>query len=107
MREPIDQYIIDKVIEIRKKLKITQLQLAFALGYKSVGYIGAIESLNPKRVECYNTKQLNKIAVFLKCSPKDFWPEEPISSYTSERLEKKLQKQRVYKKKTSKTVKAT
>lgn len=85
MREPIDQYIIDRVREIRTKKKISQATLAYELGFDSVAYIGAIESMNPERSECYNSKQLNKIAKILKCSPKDFWPDLPLITYTSPR----------------------
>lgn len=86
MREPIDQFIIDKVRELRIRKKISQATLAYELGFDSVAYIGAIESVNPIRSECYNSKQLNKIAKVLSCSPKDFWPEEPIFEYTSPRI---------------------
>lgn len=85
MREPIDQYIIDRVREIRIKKKISQATLAFELGFNSIAYIGAIESINAERTECYNIKQLNKIAEILQCSPKEFWPELPVKAYTSPR----------------------
>jgi transcriptional regulator with XRE-family HTH domain len=88
MRSAIDQYIIDKVREIRTKNKKSQESLAYDLGFESSGYIGAIESMNPKRTECYNLKQLNEIALLLNCSPKDFWPESGITEYISPRLKK-------------------
>ncbi len=78
MRSDIDQYIIDRVRELRKKKKISQLTLAFKLDFESKGYIGAIESINPQRTECYNIKHLNEIAKIFKCSPKDFWPEKAL-----------------------------
>lgn len=85
MRSDIDQYIIDKVREIRKQKKISQETMAYKLDFESKGYIGAIESMNPERTECYNIKHLNQIAKILKCSPQDFWPLEPIEYYTSPR----------------------
>lgn len=78
MRSAIDQYIIDRVRELRKKKRISQEEIAYRLGFESKAYIGAIESKNPKRNEVYNTSHLNKIAVILKCSPKEFWPDEPF-----------------------------
>lgn len=71
----IDSFIIAKVKEIRQLKNITQLQLSTKLGY-SEGFIGNIE--NPNRSEKYNVRHLNEIAKILGCSPKDFWPEEPI-----------------------------
>lgn len=88
MRSAIDQYIIDKVRDFRIKRKISQEQLAYELGFESKGYIGAIESINPDRTECYNCKHLNQIAKLFKCSPKDFWPDEPIELYSSPRAKR-------------------
>ena len=78
MRSAIDQYIIDRVRDIRKRKKVSQEKLAYELGFESKAYIGAIESSNPVRDETYNTVHLNKIAKILECSPKDFWPEKPL-----------------------------
>lgn len=78
MRSAIDQYIIDRIREIRKKRKISQEQLAYALGFESKAYIGAIESNNPTRDETYNIYHLNEIAKILDCSPKDFMPDKVL-----------------------------
>lgn len=78
MRTPIDQYIIDTIRTMRKKRKISQEALAYALGFESKAYIGAIESRNPARDESYNTDHLNEIARILNCSPKDFMPQNPL-----------------------------
>jgi transcriptional regulator with XRE-family HTH domain len=78
MRSAIDQYIIDRVREIRKQKKVSQEKLAYALGFESKAYIGAIESNNPVRDETYNTVHLNQIARILNCSPKDFWPDKSL-----------------------------
>jgi transcriptional regulator with XRE-family HTH domain len=81
MRSPIDEYIIDKVREIRKLKRISQEEIAIKLDYESNAYIGSIESTAPERNECYNSKQLNLIAELLNCSPKDFWPDTPLKEY--------------------------
>lgn len=85
MREPIDKYIIDKVRKIRLEKKISQETIAIELGFESNAYISAIESMSSDRDECYNSKHLNQIAKLLKCSPKEFWPDEPIELYVSPR----------------------
>ena len=72
---PIEQYVIDAVRERRKKLGISQEQLAHLLGY-SEGFIANIETR--KRASKYNLKHLNEIAKILRCSPRDFLPEKPI-----------------------------
>jgi transcriptional regulator with XRE-family HTH domain len=72
---PVDSYIINKVRERRMELNISQEHLSFLLG-KSEGYISQFES--HKRGKHYSTRMLNEIAKALKCSPKDFWPQDPI-----------------------------
>lgn len=72
---PIEQYVIDAVRERRKKLGISQEQLAHHLGY-SEGFIANIET--PKRGSKYNIKHINELAKILKCSPRDFLPKEPM-----------------------------
>lgn len=78
MRTNIEQFVIDQVKKRRKTMKVSQEKLAYAIGFESKGYIGAIESNNPERTETYNINHLNEIARILKCSPKDFWPEMPL-----------------------------
>ncbi len=72
---PIDQFVIDRVREIRKSKKITQEQIADFLKV-SEGYIGQIES--PKFIAKYNLESLNQLAKLFECSPKDFLPEKPF-----------------------------
>lgn len=72
---PIEQYVIDAVRERRKKLGISQEQLAHMLGY-SEGFIANIET--PKRNSKYNLRHLNELAKILNCSPKDFLPQLAI-----------------------------
>ena len=59
-------------------MKISQEQLAYAIGFESKGYIGKIESKNPMYSDTYNISHLNLIAKILQCSPKDFMPEKPM-----------------------------
>ncbi|MEP7375881.1 MAG: helix-turn-helix transcriptional regulator [Chitinophagaceae bacterium] len=78
MRSEIEQYIIDRVREIRIAKKKTQAEIAYGLGFESTGYIGEIESPNPENTESYNSNHLNEIAKILECSPRDFWPEKAL-----------------------------
>ena len=71
----IELFIINKVREIRVANGLSQMELSLKLG-KGVGFIGDIEA--PSKTAHYNIKHLNEIAKILECSPKDFWPDEPI-----------------------------
>lgn len=71
----IEQYIIDKVREKRQKLGVSQAELARQLDV-SEGFIGNVESPNYRAK--YNINHLNAIAKVFKCSPREFWPKEPI-----------------------------
>lgn len=71
----IEQYIIDKVREKRQSLGMSQAELARQLDV-SEGFIGNVESPNYRAK--YNINLLNAIAKVFKCSPKDFWPKEPV-----------------------------
>jgi transcriptional regulator with XRE-family HTH domain len=71
----IDQYVIDRVRERRIELNMSQEDLAAALDCTR-GFIGNVE--NPKYKDKYNLDHLNRLAKILKCSPKDFLPENPI-----------------------------
>ncbi len=72
---PIDQFVIDKVREMRKERGYSQRELANLLDM-SYGFIGDVES--PKEPAKYNLTHLNALAKIFKCSPKDFLPDEPI-----------------------------
>ena len=78
MRSAIEQYIIDRVREIRTAQKVSQAELAYDLGFKSTSYIAEIESAKEGNTQTYNVSHLNEIAKILRCSPKDFWPETPL-----------------------------
>jgi transcriptional regulator with XRE-family HTH domain len=75
MKRKIDFYTSDVLKKKRYELKITQQQLADQSGL-SKNFINNIEnSKKPTRLNCYH---INLIAECLKCSPKDFMPDEPI-----------------------------
>lgn len=75
MKSRIDQYVIDQVKKKRIAKGISQLDLANELDM-STGFIGMVESKNyPSH---YNIQHLNKLAVILECSCKDFFPLKPF-----------------------------
>jgi transcriptional regulator with XRE-family HTH domain len=71
----IDRYIIDAVRDRRNELGISQGELSRLVG-RSYGYISQYESY--KRGNHYNTKMINELAKALQCSPRIFWPENPL-----------------------------
>lgn len=74
-KSSIKIFIVSKTISFRKSNKKTQRDIAEILN-TSAGYIGQIESKNSPSM--YSYEQLNKLAKYFECSPKDFLPEEPI-----------------------------
>jgi len=72
----IEQYIINKIKEIRISKGFSQEDIASALN-TTRGFVGQIES--PNYSAKYNLNHLNILARELKCSPKDFLPEKPVS----------------------------
>lgn len=77
-KEKIDLYVIENVKQRRKELNLTQEQLADEVGFSST-FISERES----GVKRYNISHLNKLAIALKCSPKDFLPNEPFKEDAS------------------------
>lgn len=67
--------VIDKVKKMREEKSYTQDDIAMFIG-KSRGFIGQIES--PNSESKYNLNHLNRIALEMGCSPKDFMPEKAI-----------------------------
>lgn len=67
--------IVDLVRQKRRENKLTQENIATCLNV-TPGYIGQIESANEPSM--YTHDQLNILAIEMDCSPKDFYPEEPI-----------------------------
>lgn len=71
----IDQYVIDAIRKERRSQKISQAMLAHGIGV-SKGFIGQIE--RPSSIKRYNLIQINEIAKFLCCSPRQFLPEDTL-----------------------------
>ena len=72
---PIEQYIIDKIRELRIEKGYSQRELADLLDI-SYGFIAKVES--PKKRAKYNVNHINAAAKLFKLSPRDFLPEKPI-----------------------------
>jgi len=71
----IEQYVIDRVRELRVARNISQRELADMIDL-SGGFIGKVES-SGKRAK-YNLEHINRIAKVLNLSPKDLLPEQPL-----------------------------
>lgn len=74
-RTPIDQFVVDKVKEMRISNNYSQIDLAVLLDVSN-GFIGKIES--NKFTTKYNISHINKLAKVFNCSPKDFLPDSFI-----------------------------
>ncbi len=72
MEKKIDQFVIDKVREMRQEKGISQAELADRIDV-SRGFIGAVE--NPHQRAKYNLNILNEIAKVMDCSIRDFFPD--------------------------------
>lgn len=72
---PIEQYIIDKVREMRKERGLSQRDIAYQIDIDQ-SFLAAVES--PKGRAKYNINHLNELAKLFKCSPKDFLPDQPL-----------------------------
>lgn len=72
---PIEQYVINKVRERRIQAGITQATLSLAMDLGS-SFVGNVES--SKSDDKYNINHLNKLAIILECSIRDFFPIDPI-----------------------------
>jgi transcriptional regulator with XRE-family HTH domain len=69
----IEQFVIDRVREMRQKKGISQAELADRIDV-SRGFIGAVE--NPRQRAKYNISILNEIAKVMDCSIRDFFPDK-------------------------------
>jgi transcriptional regulator with XRE-family HTH domain len=75
MKSKIDQFVINKVRDLRIEKNISQADLANELGM-SVGFIGKVESM--KYPSHYNLKHLNQLAKILDCNPQEFLPKKAL-----------------------------
>jgi len=71
----IEYYVIERVKQIRKERKVSQLELAQKMELSDT-FIGHVESF--EKDAKYNMNHLNEIARILDCSLKDFFPIEPL-----------------------------
>ncbi len=71
----IEQYVIDKVRQMRKERGISQRELSYMIDL-SIGFIGDVES--PKSRAKYNLNHINALAKVFNCSPQDFLPKKPV-----------------------------
>lgn len=79
----IELYIIDKVKEKRKALKISQRQLSTDLNLE-MSYVGRVErSGDPSK---YNLNHLNALATYFSCELWDFFPDEPFTDENTKYL---------------------
>ena len=67
----IEQYVIDKVLNLRLQKKLSQKELGDILNVSS-SFIGNVESLNnPAK---YNLKHIAMLSTYFKLTPKFFIP---------------------------------
>lgn len=71
----IEIEIVKLTISKRTSFKVSQGKIAEVLNVTR-GYIGQVEMASSSSMYSYN--QLNELAIFFKCSPKDFMPENAI-----------------------------
>ncbi len=70
---PIEQYVIDKVREMRKEKGLSQRDIAYQMDIDQ-SFLAAVES--PKGRAKYNLNHIMAFAKLFGCSPKDFLPDE-------------------------------
>ncbi|WP_342644882.1 helix-turn-helix transcriptional regulator [Mucilaginibacter sp. CSA2-8R] len=75
-KSDIEAYVIAKVKEKREQANLSQSELALRLDVSN-GFIGQAESSNSPTK--YNLNHLNKLAIILGCSIKDFMPDKPFN----------------------------
>jgi len=71
----IEQYVINRIKEIRVSKGISQAKLAHMIEL-SVGFVGNVE--NPTHIAKWNLNHLNRISLELDVPFKDFFPEKGI-----------------------------
>ncbi len=71
----IEQFVIDRVRELRKEKGWSQRDLADEINV-SQGFIGDVESIKERAK--YNLNHINDIAKALGISPKDLMPDNPF-----------------------------
>lgn len=85
---PIEQYMIDFILELRSKKKLTQQDIANIIGV-SRSFIGDVEStIRPTK---YNVRHINALADYFGMSPREFLPEKafPVDEVKEKVVKKK------------------
>jgi len=82
-KSKIELFVIEKAKALREEAKISQSELAFALGVSN-GFIGQVES--SKSPSKYNLDHIDKLAKIFKCSPKEFLPDSSLNKDSEEPL---------------------
>lgn len=77
MRTLLDQNIIDLIREKRIALEMSQEDFSIKLGFKSNGFVAAVES--PRSSKKYNPIHINKAALIFNCTIWDLIPQFPIA----------------------------
>lgn len=72
---PIEQYVIDFVVILRKKHRLTQADIGTIIGVGRT-FITNVENLEERAK--YNINHINLLADHFGMSPRDFLPEKPI-----------------------------
>ena len=75
MTTEIEQFVIDRVKEMRVEAGLSQADLATQLDVSN-GFIGKVES--PKYESKYNLNHINKLAKVFNCSPSLFLPNKTL-----------------------------
>lgn len=71
--DPIEEYVIDFVRNLRTQRGLRQEDIAYILEVKP-SFIGNVES--PTHAAKYNLKHINKLADHFGISPRDFLPKK-------------------------------
>jgi transcriptional regulator with XRE-family HTH domain len=71
----IEVFVINRVKEKRKGLKMSQISLSQLLE-KSDSFVGQVE--NHRKNAKYNLNHINALAAIFKCSPREFLPEHSL-----------------------------
>lgn len=75
---PIQQYVVDFVIKLRKEKGLTQSNVGVIIN-ATVGFIGNVE--NPKNRAKYNLDHINALADYFNIAPGDFLPKKAFPLY--------------------------
>jgi transcriptional regulator with XRE-family HTH domain len=75
-KSEIDTFVLSKVRERREHQRMSQSELATRLNVSNA-FIGMVES--GKYPTKYSVEQLNRLAIILECSIKDFFPDTPLN----------------------------